>query len=158
MGLGAIHCKSSRQKLNTRSTTESELVGISEYLPYDIWFLLFLEAQGKKIHLNLLFQDNESVTKMANNGRNSCTDNSRHIEIKYFWVKDMVDKRKIRIKYCPTWLMLADYFSKPLQESLFKKYRDIIMGYIHIDEILLDSRFPLKEHVEKWKDDVSGNL
>ena len=135
MGLGAIHCKSSRQKLNTRSTTESELVGISEYLPYDIWFLLFLEAQGGKIHLNLLFQDNESVTKMANNGRNSCTDNSRHIEIKYFWVKDIVDKRKIRIKYCPTWLMLADYFSKLLQGSLFKKYRDIIMGYIHIDEI-----------------------
>ena len=36
MGLGTLHCKSPKQKLNTRSSTESELVGVSEYLPYDI--------------------------------------------------------------------------------------------------------------------------
>ena len=35
-GTGAIHCKSSKQKLNTRSTTESELVGASEYLQYPL--------------------------------------------------------------------------------------------------------------------------
>ena len=36
VGTGTIHCKSSKQKLNTRSTTESELVGVSEYLPYPL--------------------------------------------------------------------------------------------------------------------------
>ena len=84
MGLGTIHCKSSSQKINTRSTTESELVGVSEYLPYDIWYILFYAEQGYKIDLNILFQDNESAIKMEKNGRNSCTGNSRHIYIKFF--------------------------------------------------------------------------
>ena len=36
MGRGMIHCRSSKQKLNTKSTTESELVGTSEYTPFNI--------------------------------------------------------------------------------------------------------------------------
>jgi hypothetical protein len=149
MGKGMLHCKSSTQKINTKSTTESELVGVSEYLPYDIWYILFFGAQGYKIKQNILFQDNESAIKMEINGRNSCTGNSRHIEIKYFWVKDRVDKKEIEVKYCPTHLMLADYFTKALQGSLFRTFRDIIMGYVHVDTILLDPSHPLKERVEK---------
>ena len=39
---GVIHTKSSKQKLNTKSSTEAELVGVSEYLPYHIWLVNFL--------------------------------------------------------------------------------------------------------------------
>ena len=46
MGIGTIHNKSSKQKLNTRSTTESEVVGVSEYLPYDIWQVNFFKNKG----------------------------------------------------------------------------------------------------------------
>ena len=110
--------------------------------------MLFLGAQGYTIKNNILFQDNESAIKMETKGRNSCTGNSRHIEIKYFWVKDRVDRKEIKIQYYPTWLMLGDYFTKALQGSMFKKYRNIIMGYSHIDEILRDEYHPLKERVE----------
>ena len=160
MGGGILHCKSSTQKINTKSTTESELVGVSEYLPYNIWYMLFLGAQGYTIKNNVLFQDNESAIKMERNGRNSCTGNSRHIEIKYFWVKDRVDKKEIRIEYCPTWLMLADYFTKALQGSLFVRFRNIIMGYVHTDDILNDENYPLKERVENVITDrkVSGKM
>jgi hypothetical protein len=44
--------------------------------------------------------------------------------------------------------MLADYFTKALQGNLFSTFRDIIMGYTHIDTLLLDPSFPLKECVE----------
>ena len=44
MGRGTIHSKSSKQRLDTKSTTESEVVGMSEYLPYDIWQLNFLRS------------------------------------------------------------------------------------------------------------------
>ena len=157
MGTGILHGKSSGQKLNTRSSTESELVGVSEYLPYNLWFLMFFEEQGYPIKSNILFQDNESAIKMETNGRNSCTGNSRHIETKYFWVKDRVDKGQVRIQYCPTRLMLADYFTKALQGKLFAFLREIIMGYRHIDEILLDPSFPLKERVENISKNVTGN-
>ena len=116
------------------------------------------KAQGYKIVNNILFQDNESVIKMEVNGRNSCTGNSRHIEIKYFWVKDRVDRKEVQVRYCPTRLMLADYFTKAIQGSLFNKFRDIIMGYKNIDEILLDPSHPLKERVEirDLKQNVTG--
>ena len=74
--MGIIHTKSSKQKLNTKSSTEAEVVGLSEYLPYNIWLLHFLEAQGYPIKNNIVYQDNQSAIRMERNGRNSCTGNS----------------------------------------------------------------------------------
>ena len=54
MGTGTTHNKSSKQKLNTRSTTESELVGVSEYLPYDLWQVNFFRHQGYEIRNNII--------------------------------------------------------------------------------------------------------
>ena len=45
VGLGTIHNKSLKKKLNTRSTTESKLVEVSEYLPYDPWQVIFLSIR-----------------------------------------------------------------------------------------------------------------
>ena len=50
-GWGLIHGRSSKQKLNTKSSTESELVGVSEYLPYNIWLLNFMKEQHQKVFL-----------------------------------------------------------------------------------------------------------
>ena len=47
-GTGAVMSKSTKQKLNTKSSTEAELVGASDYLPNAIWAKKFLEAQGYK--------------------------------------------------------------------------------------------------------------
>ena len=72
---------------------------------------------------------------MENNGCNSCTGNSQHISIRYFFVKNRVDKEELVIQYCPTLEMLADYFTKTLQGSLFHKFRDVIMGWKHINTL-----------------------
>ena len=92
MGYGIIHCRSSKQKLNTKSTTESELVGTSEYVTFNIWMVMFYEEQGYEITQNGLFQDNESAINMEKNGQKSCTGNSGHINIRHFLVKDREDK------------------------------------------------------------------
>ena len=83
LGWGTVHTKSSKQKLNTKSSTEAEVVGMSDYVPYTIWFVNFLQAQGYEIVSNTIFQDNQSAIRMEKNGRNSCTGNSRHIDITY---------------------------------------------------------------------------
>ena len=36
-GRGVVHTKSSKQKLNTKSSTKFKVVGISDYIPYNIW-------------------------------------------------------------------------------------------------------------------------
>ena len=129
MGLGVLHAKCSKQKLNVKSSTEAELVGTSEYLPYNLWLMMFMSEQGYKIKDNRLYQDNQSTILMLKNGRNSCTGNSRHIDIRYFFVKDRIDKGELKVEYCPSSIMLADFFTKPLQGQLFKKFRDVIMGH-----------------------------
>ena len=53
-GVGVVHSKLSKQKLNTKSSTEAELVGVSEYLPYHIWIVNFLKCQGYEIKHKLL--------------------------------------------------------------------------------------------------------
>ena len=64
---------------------------------------------------------------------------------KIFFVKDRVDKKEMKIIYCPTECMLADYLTKPLSESLFRLFRDIIMGHASIDKLF---NHALKERVE----------
>mgnify|MGYP000939170828 CR=1 FL=1 len=136
-GIGAAHARSTTSKLNVKSATESELVSASEYLPYTLWFRHFMEAQGYKIENNIMYQDNKSAILMEINGRNSCTGNSRHINIRYFWIKDRVDKGEVKVEYLPTHIMLADYFTKPLQGSQFRVLREFIMGWRPMKDLII---------------------
>ena len=108
-----------------------------------------MESQGYKIEDNILFQDNQSTIKMETNGRRSCIGNSRHVNIRYFFVKDLVDKKQVKIIYCPTGIMLADFFTKHLQGELYRFFRDIIMGYKSTTDIICGNP-EMKERVEKW--------
>jgi hypothetical protein len=146
-GTGIIDQKSSKQKMNTRSSTETEHVGTSEYLPKPVFFELFMGAQGYKPHTTLA-KDNESEIRMLINGKASCTSNSKHVAIKYFWCTDRIKKGNISVRHCPTEKMIADYMSKPLQGRLFVTFRDVIMGWAHIST-LFDIFSPTEERVEK---------
>ncbi len=116
-------CKSTKQKLNTKSSTEAELVGASDYLPSTIWAKNFLSAQGYELDENLFQQDNMSAIRLEKNGRASAGQKSRHINIRYFWIMDRLESEGITVEHCPTLQMLADFFTKPLQGSLFRKFR-----------------------------------
>ena len=97
-----------------------------------------MEGQGYKMTGNTIYQDNKSAILMERNGRNSCTGNLRHIDIKYFFVKDRVDKKQVKIEYLPTHLMLADYFTKPLQGGLFNRLRKYVMGWAPLTELIVN--------------------
>ena len=58
MGYGMIHCRSSKQKLNMKSTTESVIVGTSEYVPFNLWIVMFYDSQGYEMTKIHIFQDN----------------------------------------------------------------------------------------------------
>ena len=98
---------------------------------YSLQFMAnkFLYGQGYGIMNNIVNQYNQSTITMEKNGRNSCTGNSIHINIRYFFVKAIVYKGVVKIDYCPTQMMLADYFENPLKGKVFKIFRNVIMGY-----------------------------
>jgi hypothetical protein len=71
MGTGMLAYKLLKQKLNTKSSTEAELVGAMDYIPSMIRSKLFLEAQRHSIVSNVLEQDNESAIRLDKNSRSS---------------------------------------------------------------------------------------
>jgi hypothetical protein len=146
-GRGAVMSKSSKQKLNTKSSTESELVGASDYLPYPIWAKKFLHGQGYGLKENNFHQDNQSTIRFCKNGRKSCGPNSRHIDIRYFFIKDRLEIEDMSVVHCPTEQMLADFFTKPLQGSLFRKLKAVIMGHMHIDTLKENAPVASQERV-----------
>jgi hypothetical protein len=146
-GRGGLVCKSSKQKLNTKSSTEAEVVGASDYLPHTLWVKMFMEAQGHGMKESVLEQDNESAIKMEKNGKASAGPRSRHIDIRYFWIKDRVKAASIIIQHCPTAEMLGDFFTKPLQGSLFKKFRSAILGESHVSSLQIPPPEPTEERV-----------
>ena len=56
LGHGVLNTMSAKQKLNTKSSTESEVVGASDYLPKNIWATMFLQAQGHVLDNNVFFR------------------------------------------------------------------------------------------------------
>ena len=69
MGRGFPNSVSTKQKLNTRSSTESELVGVDDMMPIILWTHYFLLSQGYGVVENLLLQDNRSSILLERNGR-----------------------------------------------------------------------------------------
>jgi hypothetical protein len=62
-------------------------------------------------------------------------------------MKDRIKTENIRIVHCPTEIMLADFFTKPLQGSLFRKFRDVLMGYKHTSTLIMPTKQPSEERV-----------
>jgi hypothetical protein len=123
-----------------------------------------LGPQGHVVSENEFLQDNQSVMKLKQNGRALlCGQKSRHIDIRYFFMKDCIQIEGIDIVYCPTEEMLADFFTKSLQGSLFIRFKKVIMGEEHVSTTLRKpSLAPAKERVghsdkvEADKELVSG--
>ena len=127
MGKGAIISSSRKQKLNTRSSTEAELIASDDALTTIMWTKLFLKHQGYEPRI-ILNQDNKSTMQLQKNGKLSSHRRTRHINIRFFTIKDHLDKKEFELQYCPTDQMQADYMSKPLQGKLFISNRKEIMG------------------------------
>jgi hypothetical protein len=108
MGRGFPLDKSTKHKLNTCSSTESEIVAVDDLIPQILWTRLFMRAQGFKVRDNILYQDNRSAILLETNGR--------------------VAKGDLWVVWCPTDKMIADFLTKPLQGKVFAEFRDLLMG------------------------------
>jgi len=118
---------SRKQSINTRSSTEAELVAADDAMGPILWTKHFLAEQGYN-YKQVLHQDNKSAMLLESNGRKSAGKRSRHINIRYFFISDMKEKGQLSIRYCPTDKLVADYMTKPLHGSKFKEFRQQIMN------------------------------
>jgi hypothetical protein len=127
-GRGFPILSSTKKELNTRSSTETEIVGADDYIPEICWMRYFMKAQGYGVKDNVLFQDNKSSILLENNGKASSSKRTKHIKIWYLFITNRVRNEEVLVVWCPTGDMIGDYVTKPLQQALFRKFRDQIMG------------------------------
>jgi hypothetical protein len=127
-GDGAVQSISRKQKLNARSSTESELVGVDDVLVMILWTKLFLEEQGYDINSNILYQDNKSAILLETDGKKSSGKRTQALNMRYFFLTDQVEKGSLTIAYCPTDDMVGDFHTKPLQGEKFRKFQNTILG------------------------------
>jgi hypothetical protein len=127
-GLGPVLVKSTKQKIVTKSSTEAELVALSDLSSLGIWLKDFITAQGEKQVQVKVYQDNMSTLSLINNG-GSNSERTRHINIRYFWLKSLIDDGDVKVIYEPTEKMIADFFTKPLQGLKFLNARNEILNW-----------------------------
>jgi len=128
LGKGCIQSVSTKQKVNARSSTEAELIALDDVISKILWTKRFLENQGIEIQGNIVYRDNMSSMKLEKNGFSSAGKRSRHLDIKYFYVKDLIERKELSTEHCGTDQMLADYFTKPLTGTKFDQLRKTILN------------------------------
>ena len=122
-GRRSIISVSKKQKLNTKSLAEAELIWENDAMPHMLWTWYFLEAQGYGNNKNILYQDNMSAMLLENIGKKYSTRSNKHINMRYYFIKDRVETGGVVIEHCPTEEMLGGHFTKPLQGALLRKFR-----------------------------------
>ena len=60
---------------------------------------------------------------------------SKHIDKRYFFIKDRIKKEEINVKHCPTEKMIANFLTKPLQGALFRNLREVLMSRASVDSL-----------------------
>ena len=129
-GGGPIYMESSKQKLVSKSSTEAELIALSDGISQVIWTRELLLAQGySDVGPAIVYQDNMSAMALAEKGR-STAKRTRHINIRYFFVKDRIESCEVEIVHLPTEEMIADILTKPLQGDLFKYLRARLLNLL----------------------------
>lgn len=117
---GGVLCKDLKQKIDTKSLSEAKLVEASDYLPYALWTKKFLASQGYTLTENVFYQDNLSTLCFQHNRRKLCVPNTRHINIRHFFMRDRLEIDNYKVRF--------DLQNRCLLISLQKCYREGFSG------------------------------
>ena len=81
-----------------------------------------------KVSDNVVYQGNHIEMKLENNGRESNGKRTRNININYYVVTDFIQANEMKVVYCPTETMIADFYIKPMQGRLFRLFWNLILN------------------------------
>ena len=117
LGKGMICAFSNKQKVNSRSSTEAELIAVDDKASKVMWTKQFIEHKGLIVNLNVIYQKNMSSLRLEANGMENTSKQTRHFDLKLLYITDLVKRKGTEVKYCPTDKIIADYRLKPLTSN-----------------------------------------
>ena len=115
--MGAWWIGSKLQKIVTLSSTEAEFVAAAELARDVKWFRGLLQELKFKVGRSLMFEDNQSCIKFAE--MEFPNKRTRHIEVRQYFLKEMMQQGELAMAYIPTQFNLADLLTKELNKNSF---------------------------------------
>jgi hypothetical protein len=125
---GPVYNTSTKQPIVTKSSTEAELVAMSDVSSESINLRAFVIAQGEPARPVITYQDNNSAMALIQNG-GPCSKRSKHIDIRYFWVAEKVLDGTVTVVRCPTETMWANLLTKSLPRTQFVAEREGVTNW-----------------------------
>ena len=118
---GAILWGSKKQELITLSTAESEYVAATHATKEAIWLRRLIGEMFRPLqHPTILYGDNQSAIALTKDG--SFHARTKHIDIRYHFIRFSVENGHICFLYCPTNNMVADTLTKALPSTKAKHF------------------------------------
>jgi hypothetical protein len=122
LGRSLVSWASKKQNSVALSTAEAEYIATGHCYAQLLWMRQTLKDYGYKLSKVPLLCDNESVIRMADNPVEHS--HTKHIDIRYHFLRDHQQRGDIEIAYVSTKEQLANIFTKPLDEKTFIKLRN----------------------------------
>jgi hypothetical protein len=130
LGGGPITWTSAKQRSVATSTTESEYMALSEACKQGYWIRALLGELNRYQYLpesraTPIFSDNQSCIALARDP--VAHSRTKHIDVRYHYIRELVSFGKTTVDYMPTEDMLADILTKPLPYPAFKKLVKVLL-------------------------------
>lgn len=128
---GPITWTSVKQRCVSTSTTESEYIALSEASKQGQWLRALLRELGKtkllgKEFVVPIFSDNQACIALARDP--VAHSRTKHIDVRYHYIRELVAGGKTTVDYCPTEDMIADVLTKPLSLKGFQRCREKLLS------------------------------
>ena len=123
---------SNKQSIVAKSSCESELIALNTVAEHLVWLQDLLEGMGDQFVSGLpaiVQQDNTSTILIANRGSGTFK-RTKHINVRYYWVKNLIDIGLMVLTYVPTALMVSDLLTKPIVGARFKVLTARLLGWV----------------------------
>ena len=131
MAGGPVNWLSKKQAVVALSTSEAEYVALSSATQEAMWLrkLLISDLQVTSQEPTVLMEDNQGAISIAKNP--VAHSRTKHIDIRYHYIREAMQEGIVIIHYCPTEQMIADILTKPLPRERFKLLREA-MGMVEL--------------------------
>jgi hypothetical protein len=123
LGSGLVSWYSRKQKSVALSSAEAEYMAASQASCEAIWLRkLLVGLFGQELPPTVIHCDNQSCIKLSENP--VFHDRSKHIEIRYHFIRDWVQRGAVQLQYIPTDEQVADILTKALPRGKHVYFRD----------------------------------
>jgi hypothetical protein len=125
---GPVSWQCRKQPTRALSSCEAEFIALTEVTKEVLWLTYFLGELGIDFETPIIYTDSRSAMEWSKNASNH--QRTKHVALKYFFIRDEVANKSIKIAYVSTKDNVADILTKSTTKAIYKHLQPKLMGTI----------------------------